>query len=240
MPRARTGRRCVVAVDGPAGAGKSTVARAVAARLGYIYVDTGAMYRAVALLALRHRIPPDAVSQILARLDEVEIRLEPAAPGEPNRVYLDGEDVTDAIREPEVNAHVSEIARHAAVRERLVALQRAWAREGGIVMDGRDIGTVVLPDADVKVFLVADVDVRAKRRWRELLDKGHAVTLEEVRRQLIARDVQDRTRAESPLRKADDAVVIDTSDMDIPAVVDEILRLCRERTARGEAGTDKA
>ena len=122
MPTARTGRRCVVAVDGPAGAGKSTVARAVAARLGYIYVDTGAMYRAVALLALRHRIPPDAVSQILARLDEVEIRLEPAAPGEPNRVYLDGEDV-DAIREPGERPRIE--VRHAA----LLRPYSAWARK---------------------------------------------------------------------------------------------------------------
>lgn len=239
MSTARTGRRCVVAVDGPAGAGKSTVARAVAARLGYTYVDTGAMYRAVALLALRHRIPPDAVSDLLARLEEVELRLEPEAPGKPNRVYLGDEDVTEAIRQPEVNALVSDVAKHAAIRERLVALQRAWAQDGGIVMDGRDIGTVVLPDADIKVFLVADVDVRAERRWKELRAKGHDVTFDEVRRQLIARDAHDRTRAQSPLRKADDAVVIDTSSMDIPAVVEEILHLCQARDQHGEGGVER-
>lgn len=239
MSTAKTGRGCVVAVDGPAGAGKSTVARAVAARLGYTYVDTGAMYRAVALLALRHRIPPDAVSQLLACLDEVELRLQPEAPGRPNRIFLGDEDVTEAIRRPEVNAYVSEVAQHGAIRERLVALQRQWAREGGIVMDGRDIGTVVLPDADVKVFLVADVDVRAERRWKELREKGHEVDFEEVRRQLIARDAHDRTRAESPLRQAEDAVVIDTSHMEIPAVVDEILRLCKERGGAGDCEAER-
>lgn len=235
MSIGETGKPCVIAVDGPAGAGKSTVARAVAARLGYIYVDTGAMYRAVALLALRHCIPTSDAAGLLAVLERSELRLAPQTPGEPNRVFLGDEDVTEAIRLPEVNAKVSQVAQHAAVRERMVALQRQWARDGGIVMDGRDIGTVVLPDADVKVFLVADIDVRARRRWDEMQAKGLDVTYDAIRRQLQERDQHDATRQESPLRKAVDAVEIDTSHKEIPAVVEEILKLCdaKAKTVKG-------
>lgn len=223
----RRNRACVVAIDGPAGAGKSTVARAVAARLGYVYIDTGAMYRAVTHLALESRVAPCDAMGLLRLLETAEIKLTPQAGLAPNRVYVNGQDVTEAIRRPEVSRHVSEVARHPAVRARLVELQQALAKAGGVVMDGRDIGTVVLPDADVKVFLVADAYVRARRRWQELREQGHDVTLEEVQRELLQRDRQDETRSVSPLRKAPDAVEIDTSALSVDEVVERIVALCR-------------
>lgn len=220
-------RDCVIAVDGPAGAGKSTVARAVAARLGYVYIDTGAMYRALTLSALRHDVACNDVPGLLRLLDSVEIRLVPQGAGEENRVFLGDEDVTAAIRQPEVNRKVSQVAAHAALRHKMVEMQRRLAEKGGVVMDGRDIGTVVLPNADVKVFLVADLNVRAQRRWEELTAKGHDVTLAQVRQELAERDERDTTRGEAPLRKAEDAVVIDTTKKSVEDVVEDILRLCR-------------
>ena len=220
-------KRLVIAIDGPAGAGKSTVARKVAAALGYLYIDTGAMYRALTLAVLRAGVPVDDPAAVAAAVAGVRIRLEPSPAG--NRVFLDEEDVTAAIRSPEVSAAVSQVAAIPEVRRRLVTLQRQLAAEGGVVMDGRDIGTVVLPHADLKVFLTADLEERARRRYLELQAAGHGLDLEEIRSNLEERDRLDTGRAVSPLRIADDAVIIDTTDRPVERVVAEVLRLCRRR-----------
>jgi len=220
-------KRLVIAIDGPAGAGKSTVARKVAAALGYLYIDTGAMYRALTLAVLRAGVPVDDPAAVAAAVAGVRIRLEPSPAG--NRVFLDEEDVTAAIRSPEVSAAVSQVAAIPEVRRRLVTLQRQLAAEGGVVMDGRDIGTVVLPHADLKVFLTADLEERVRRRYLELQAAGHGLDLEEIRSNLEERDRLDTGRAVSPLRIADDAVIIDTTDRPVERVVAEVLRLCRRR-----------
>ena len=217
----------MIAIDGPAGAGKSTVARKVAAALGYLYIDTGAMYRALTLAVLRAGVPVDDPAAVAAAVAGVRIRLEPSPAG--NRVFLDEEDVTAAIRSPEVSAAVSQVAAIPEVRRRLVTLQRQLAAEGGVVMDGRDIGTVVLPHADLKVFLTADLEERVRRRYLELQAAGHGLDLEEIRSNLEERDRLDTGRAVSPLRIADDAVIIDTTDRPVERVVAEVLRLCRRR-----------
>ncbi|HEY8417972.1 MAG TPA: (d)CMP kinase [Limnochordales bacterium] len=220
-------KRLVIAIDGPAGAGKSTVARKVAEALGYLYIDTGAMYRALTLAVLRAGVPVDDPAAVAAVVAGVRVRLEPSPAG--NRVFLDGEDVTAAIRTPEVSAAVSQVAAIPEVRRRLVTLQRQLAGGGGVVMDGRDIGTVVLPHADLKVFLTADLEERARRRYLELKAVGHGLDLEEIRKNLEERDRLDSGRAVSPLRIADDAVIIDTTDRPVERVVAEVLRLCRRR-----------
>lgn len=221
-------RKHVIAIDGPAGAGKSTVARTLAQTLGYTYIDTGAMYRAVAWLVLREGIDPSDPDQeeAVGRLaDAAEVALRPDADG--NRVEVDGKDVTGHLRGPDVTAAVSYVAANPAVRDRLAALQRAMAREGGVVMDGRDIGTVVLPFADVKVFLTASAEERARRRFEEGQVSGHGLSLDAVRRNIQQRDTIDSTRAAAPLRKAEDAVEIDSTSKTVDEVVAEILRLVR-------------
>lgn len=222
-------KKLQVAIDGPAGAGKSTVARQLAARLGYLYVDTGAMYRAVALKALEEGVAPDDGNGLLELVQRTHVTLEGAEPGMPPRVLLDGRDVTDAIRRPDVTAIVSKIAGHGGLRRRLVQWQQELAREGGIVMDGRDIGTVVLPDAEVKVFLTASLEERAKRRHAEMRAQGYNVSLEQLQREIAARDREDEQRETSPLAKANDAVVIDTTGRDVESVVEEIHALCLRR-----------
>lgn len=220
----------MIAIDGPAGAGKSTVARQVAERLGYMYVDTGAMYRAMALAMLRARVPledPAAVERCAA-----EVPFEVDVSSGITRVFLQGEDVTGQIRTPEVSRIVSAVAAVPGVRRRLVKLQRRLAERGGIVMDGRDIGTVVLPGADVKIFLTASLEERARRRWREWWQAGRTDDMEDVRRSLEERDRLDSARDESPLRVAPDAVVIDTTGESIERVVARILRICRGRLDR--------
>jgi cytidylate kinase len=217
----------IVAIDGRSGAGKSTVARGVARRLGFRHIDTGAMYRSVALAALRRQVDM-ADGEALGRLaDSLRIEMRPAAPGD--RVVLDGEDVTEAIRTPEVSAAASQVSAAPAVRASLVARQQRLAAAGRVVMEGRDIGTVVFPDAEVKVFLDARVDSRAARRYAELRARGAQVELEEVRRQEAERDRRDQTRAISPLRPASDAVVIDATTRTADAIIDDIVRLVRER-----------
>jgi len=221
----------VVAIDGPMGSGKGTVARLVARALGFRHVDTGAMYRAVAWKALREGVPLDDLQAVaeLARRTRVDLDTEP----EGNRVWCDGEDVTDAIRSVQVNAAVRRVAANAGVRSVLTERQRSLAREGGVVVEGRDIGTVVLPDADLKVYLVASLDERARRRWQELRARGEDVSLEAVRELVREDDEAAQTRAVAPLRRAEDAVVVDSTSRSPEEVAEEIARLVRSRVARG-------
>lgn len=213
----------IVAIDGPAGAGKSTVARQLAARLGVGYLNTGAMYRAVSLLALDEGVSADDGAALAELARTHRIGLQPGATGE--RVMLDGRDVSDAVRELRVTSVVSEVAAHGAVRREIVALQRAVLANGEWVADGRDIGSVVCPDADVKVYLTADPQVRARRRHEELVLAGADVAMDEVLRQVVERDRADSTRAESPLVVPDGAVVVDTSGLTVPAVVDRLMEI---------------
>jgi cytidylate kinase len=212
----------IIAIDGPAGAGKSSTARRVAERLGYVYIDTGAMYRAVSLAALRHNCPlSDSELGDLAR--SCDIRLEPADGAQ--RVLLNGEDISLAIRQADVTAIVSQVSAFPSVRRALVARQRAIGEDGGVVMDGRDIGSVVFPHAEVKVFLVAGTDERVRRRLLEAHTRGESITEDEVRRQIVSRDAYDSSRQESPLIKAPGAVEIDTTSCTIDEQVQKILDL---------------
>lgn len=222
-------RRPTVAIDGPTAAGKSTVARGVARRLGFAYIDTGAMYRVVALAAIRRGVDLADGAALKRLASATEMRQ-----GEDEeRILADGEDVTAAIRSPEVSTASSIVSAVPGVRSALVARQRAIATAGGVVMEGRDIGTVVLPDAEVKVFLQATLEARVQRRHAELTARGVAITMEEVRRQEAERDERDQTRAHSPLRAAADAVVIDTTLQTSEQIIEAIVRLVRERTDVG-------
>lgn len=221
----------LIAIDGPAGAGKSTVGQAVADRLGYRYLDTGAMYRAVTWAALQRGIDTDdqaAVTDLAADLDidivSAEGTSEPADDGRQYTVYADGEDVTWALRRPEVDAHVSAVAAYPGVREALVKQQRRIAARGHAVIVGRDIGTVVLPNADVKIYLDASVEERARRRYRErLCQGGDEADFTAILRDMRQRDARDRSRKTAPLRRAEDAVVIDTDDLSIEEVVSRVM-----------------
>ncbi|MDO4855500.1 MAG: (d)CMP kinase [Limosilactobacillus gorillae] len=212
-----------VAIDGPASAGKSTVAKLVAKRFGYVYCDTGAMYRSVTLAALRRGTDLTDEDQIIKVANEIKITF---APGNPQKVFIDGQEVTQAIRETTVAKNVSAVAAIPGVRSRMVELQRQIAQEGGIVMDGRDIGTTVLPDAPVKVFMVASAHERARRRFLDNQERGiDGGTIEELQRAIELRDQKDSTRAVSPLTQAVDAHLIDTTHLTIDQVVDQIATL---------------
>ena len=219
-----------VAIDGPSGAGKSTVARAVAARMGYVYVDTGAMYRAIGLAVYRRGIAGEDTAGIIASLPTVDISL--AYQDGMQHVLLNGEDVSEAIRTPEISQYASKVSAVPEVRRFLLDVQRDMAKNSNILMDGRDIGTVILPDAPVKIFLTASAKTRAERRYRELKEKGQQVTLEGVLADIQARDRQDTTRAVTPLRQADDAVLLDTSALDLEQSIAAVLRIIREKTER--------
>lgn len=202
-----------VAIDGPAGAGKSTLARRLAAEMGYIYVDTGAMYRAIGLYALRAGKDPKENDAVNALLPQIELRLA-SIEGE-QHIYLKEEDVSTAIRTEAAGMAASAVGANPAVRAFLLELQRDMAKKQDVLMDGRDIGTVVFPNAEMKIFMTADPEVRARRRYDELQAKGDSVSLEEIRANIVARDKADMTRAISPLRQADDAVVLDNSHMTV-------------------------
>lgn len=223
-------KRIVIAIDGPAGAGKSTVAKAVASRLSFIYIDTGAMYRAVALWAARAGVAESDVHKLEQLAREASVTFEAGT----QRVFLNGEDVTAAIRTPEVSALASRVSAIPGVRRALVEKQRELAGETSVVMEGRDIGTVVFPDANIKVFLDAPSDVRASRRTRELAEKGEGVDGAVTAQELAERDQRDRTRSEAPLVQAPDAVYIDSASLTVPEVVETILKVVRDRTTNGK------
>lgn len=216
-----------IAIDGPASAGKSTIAKLVATKLGYVYCDTGAMYRTVTLMALRAGIDVHDADAITARLPELRIDFRPTADGQ--QVLMNGDDVSLAIRQEDVTNNASAVSAIPAVRADLTQRQRDIAAAGNIVMDGRDIGTTVLPDAELKVFMVASVEERARRRFLDNQAKGIDVPVEVLEQEIAARDHKDSTRATSPLKQADDAVRIDTTHMSIDEVVTEILRLHDDR-----------
>jgi len=221
-------RRLTIAIDGPAGAGKSTAAKRVASALDYTYIDTGAMYRAVAWKALREGVPPEDEAGLTRLAQKMRIEFAPGQDGV-QRLLVDGEDVTEAIRTPEVTRLSSPISAIPGVRRVLVAQQQAMGADGGVVMEGRDIGTVVFPNAEIKVFLTASDEERARRRWLELTAKGENVTQEEILAQQRERDTRDSSRADSPLRPAPDAVTLVSDGIPIEEVVERILQLCRER-----------
>lgn len=222
-------RRLIIAIDGPVGSGKSTLARRVAAMLGYIYIDTGAMYRAVALKAMRNRLSTaDETSQPLVALASAT-RIDLRAVDGSQQVLLDGEDVTTAIRTPEVAQAASKVAVNPGVRHVLVAEQRRAGQSAGVVMEGRDIGTVVFPDAHLKIFLTASPEIRAERRWREHQQKGDAIDLARTLDEIRERDRRDRERTTSPLVQAEDAVLVDSTAMEPEEVARLVTMLARER-----------
>ena len=210
-----------IAIDGPASSGKSTVAKIIAKDFGYTYLDTGAMYRAATYIALQHQINPEESSQLLDLLDQYPISFGRSEDGE-QLVYVGDVDVSHPIRENTVTNAVSAFAAIPAIREKLVALQQEIAQQGGIVMDGRDIGTVVLPKAELKIFLVASVDKRAERRYKENLSKGIETDLETLKEEIAARDYKDSHRETSPLKQAEDAIYLDTTGLTILEVVEKI------------------
>ncbi len=225
QPEAYVSMGVVVAIDGPAGAGKSTVARMLAAQLGFTYIDTGAMYRAVALWAMRSGL-------VVTDMHRMEQLAEAAAIGlEPDKVSLNGEDITGDIRTPEVSQASSKVAEIPGVRRAMVAKQRAIAQNANVVMEGRDIGTVVFPQAQVKVFLDADPGERTRRRVDQL---GAGDQVKDVARQIAERDTRDRTRAEAPLTQAPDAVYLDSTDLSLDQVVEALLKIVRTKTANGK------
>lgn len=219
-------KQYAVAIDGPSGAGKSTLARAAAERLGILYVDTGAIYRTIGLYVQRRGIDPKDTAAVLAALPDIRIGMDHDADGM-QRMLLNGEDVTADIRLPEISMYASAVSAIQGVRDFLMEMQRSLARERSVIMDGRDIGTVVLPDADVKIFLYADVEVRAKRRELELRQRGTPKPYEEVLREMEERDYNDTHRAAAPLRAADDAIMVDTSSMDFDASLALLLDVIR-------------
>jgi len=216
-----------IAIDGPAGAGKSTIAKALAKKIGFIYVDTGAMYRAIGLFVMDNKLDMQDEEQLREALNGVslDIGYEDGV----QQVYLNGENVTSRIRTEAAGSMASQVSAILVVREKLVELQQELGRRSDVVMDGRDIGTVVLPDAELKVYFTASSRVRAERRYRELLEKGIVSTIEEVEADIIARDYRDMHRKHSPLKQADDAVLLDSSEMTISEVLQAMLDLVAEK-----------
>ena len=216
-----------VAIDGPSGAGKSSLARRCAQELGFLYVDTGAIYRTVGLAALRRGVDRKDEAAVAAILPELDIALR-YEDGE-QRMFLNGEDVSREIRLPEISLCASDVSAHAAVRDYLMETQRRLARENRVIMDGRDIGTVVLPDAPLKIYLTASAEARAERRMKELAAKGVEQAFDEVLREIVQRDEQDMSREVAPLRRAEDAVLVDTTEIDFEESFRLLCRIIRER-----------
>ncbi|NYE58641.1 (d)CMP kinase [Carboxydothermus ferrireducens] len=212
-----------IAIDGPAGAGKSTVARILAKKLGFTYLDTGAMYRAVTVLFLENNLSLEDENGIKRLLEKTDIKIIPGDEGQ--KILLNERDVTELIRTPQVSELVAKVSALPEVREYLTELQRKIIAKGDVVADGRDIGTVVMPEAEVKIFLTASAEERARRRHRELLAKGYEVSYEEVFREVLKRDELDTTREISPLRKAEDAILVDTTGLKIEEVVAKLLEI---------------
>ena len=212
----------IIAIDGPAGSGKSTIAKLIAEDLGLVYLDTGAMYRLVTLKALNDGILGN-LDKIIKTLDDLRIDIKK------NGFYLDDTNVSEEIRKPVVSENVSDIAAIREVREKMVDLQRKFSESKNVILDGRDIGTVVFPNADVKIFLIADAKERANRRYRELVAKGENVKIEEIYENILKRDKIDSTRKESPLKKADDAIEVDTTSKNIEEVKNEILYIIKQK-----------
>lgn len=217
-----------IAIDGPAGAGKSTIARKVAEKLSFIYVDTGAMYRSMALYFIRHDIAAQDEEKIAAACPDIDVSI--AYQDGEQQVILNGENVNGLIRTEQVSMMTSDTSKYPVVREKLLSLQRGLAEKKNVIMDGRDIGTCVLPNADVKIYLTASAAERARRRYKEQTERGVDCDIKEIERDIIARDEQDMNREVAPLRQAEDAVLVDSSDMTIDQVVDEIIRIYQEKT----------
>lgn len=222
-----------IAIDGPSGAGKSTLAKRLAQELGFLYVDTGAIYRTVGLFARRRGVDPAEEAAVEAILPELSIAMGYGEDGL-QHMRLNGEDVTAAIRENDVSVCASKVAALPAVRSFLMEMQRKTAREHDVIMDGRDIGTVVLPDADLKIFLTAAPEARAERRYRELLERGQRADFDQVLREVMERDRRDMEREAAPLRQAGDAVLADTTGLDLEGSFQLLLELIRERFGRKE------
>ncbi|WP_018658656.1 (d)CMP kinase [Allofustis seminis] len=220
-----------IAIDGPASSGKSTIAQMIAKELSLVYIDTGAMYRALTYAALEHGIDVADESKLLELLSHMTISFKPTADGQ--KVYVNDTDITKEIRENKVSQNVSEVSAHPHVREALVKLQKELAGKHSVIMDGRDIGTVVLPDAPVKIFLVASVDVRAQRRHLENQSRGISSTFEQIKADLIERDALDTSRKHSPLKKAMDAIEVDTTALTIHEVVAKILEIIKQKMNEG-------
>lgn len=225
-----------IAIDGPSGAGKSTLAKRLAQELGFLYVDTGAIYRTVGLAARSRGADPDREAEVAAVLPQLAITMGYGEDGL-QHMLLDGQDVTAAIRENEISAWASKVAALPAVREFLLEMQRRTAREHDVIMDGRDIGTVVLPQADVKIFLTAAPEARAQRRFRELLERGQQADFDQVLREVVERDRRDTQRETAPLRQAEDAVLADTTGLDLEESFRLLLGLIRDRLGVEEENT---
>ena len=227
MAKTSKKKKLTIAIDGPSGAGKSTVARSLAKRLGYVYIDTGAMYRSVALRVKEKGISPEdelALNQLASSL-----HITFATEGEQTRVFCDGKDITSAIRSPEISRLASSISSRKGVREALVQMQREMGKEGGVILEGRDIGTVVFPGADVKFYLDAKSDERVRRRYHEMVAKGVKADFKETQEDLVQRDHHDMHRTHSPLKKANDALFIDSTHRPVEWVVEEMVRIVKTK-----------
>ncbi len=221
-------KKISIAIDGPSAAGKSSIAKIVAKKLGYVYIDTGAMYRCVGYYCLQNNIDLNNETAVSAILKNIKITMDSN-----NRVYLNEHDVSDQIRQDEVSMSASLVSSYQDVREFLVKQQRQMSNVGGVILDGRDIGTVVLPDAKLKIYQNASVETRAKRRFLENKKRGLSADLETIKKDIEQRDYQDMNRKISPLKKADDAIVLDTSNLSIDEVVNEVLKLAKQREMEG-------
>ena len=220
-------KKIAIAIDGPAGAGKSSISKVVANELGYLYIDTGAMYRGVTWAVLDSHVDVNDQKEVEALLPSLDLTLEPTASA--CKVFVKGQDVTNLIRQQQINENVSTIASYKGVREYLVERQQAMAAIGGVILDGRDIGSVVLPDAELKIYLTASVDARAKRRWLEVQGTSNEQPLEDIKKNVESRDEMDKNRDESPLVCVEDAIIVDSSNMTFDETVEHILHLVQER-----------